>query len=274
MGKDTYLDVVAGSAGAIAALLTLHRVNGSKRSLEVARMCGERLLETAKPNGAGISWLTEIGGDEPQTGFSHGAAGIALALVELAAMTGDERFKSAGRAAFVFEREHVWKEIGEWMEGSAPRTASEKLAAAEKAMAMSWCYGAPGEGLARLKVLRHLEDPSLREELDRSVALTLERGFGKNHSLCHGDLGNLDLILQVYRDRGDAKHGEALFRLTRAILASVEKDGWICGTVANIEAPGLMNGLAGIGYGLLRIAHPDLVPSVLVMEPPPGEGIR
>ena len=176
--------------------------------------------------------------------------------------------------AYTLTNEFVWKEIGQWMEGDAPRSASEKLAAAEKAMAMSWCYGAPGEGLARLKVLRHLEDPLLREELDRSVALTLERGFGKNHSLCHGDLGNLDLILQVYREWGDAQLGEALSRLTRAILASVEKGGWICGTVANIEAPGLMNGLAGIGYGLLRIAHPDRVPSVLVMEPPPGEGVR
>ena len=28
-----------------------------------------------------------------------------------------------------------------------------------------------------------------------------------------------------------------------------------------------MTGLAGIGYGLLRLAHPDAVPSVLVLEP-------
>jgi lantibiotic modifying enzyme len=28
-----------------------------------------------------------------------------------------------------------------------------------------------------------------------------------------------------------------------------------------------MTGLAGIGYGLLRLAHPELVPSVLVLEP-------
>jgi len=29
-----------------------------------------------------------------------------------------------------------------------------------------------------------------------------------------------------------------------------------------------MNGLAGIGYGLLRLVHPDRVPSVLVLDPP------
>jgi lantibiotic modifying enzyme len=32
--------------------------------------------------------------------------------------------------------------------------------------------------------------------------------------------------------------------------------------------PGLMVGLAGIGYGLLRLADPQRVPSVLVLAPP------
>jgi hypothetical protein len=30
----------------------------------------------------------------------------------------------------------------------------------------------------------------------------------------------------------------------------------------------LMSGLAGIGYGLLRLAEPTQIPSVLVLEPP------
>jgi lantibiotic modifying enzyme len=35
-----------------------------------------------------------------------------------------------------------------------------------------------------------------------------------------------------------------------------------------VETPGLMTGLAGIGYQLLRLAAPDIIPSVLVLEPP------
>ena len=35
-----------------------------------------------------------------------------------------------------------------------------------------------------------------------------------------------------------------------------------------VESPGLMTGLAGIGYGLLRLAEPTRMPSVLVLEPP------
>ena len=36
-----------------------------------------------------------------------------------------------------------------------------------------------------------------------------------------------------------------------------------------VETPGLMVGLAGIGYELLRLADPAVIPSILLLEPPP-----
>jgi type 2 lantibiotic biosynthesis protein LanM len=269
--KDTDLDVVAGSAGGLEGLLALYRASGSRIAWEAAVRCGERLLETARPTGGGISWLIRIGGDELQTGFSHGASGIALALLDLSEVAGDARFRQAALGAFEFEREQFWPDLKRWMdEGTrdVARAQDVTAAAAEKSMAMTWCYGAPGVGLARLGALRLLRESRVEEELQRAVAVTLQSGFGKNHSLCHGDLGNLDLIHEAYRRNGDPKLGEAVSCLSRAILASFAKEGWLCGTVGGIEAPGLMNGLAGIGYGLLRLADPRRVPSVLLMEPP------
>ena len=35
-----------------------------------------------------------------------------------------------------------------------------------------------------------------------------------------------------------------------------------------VETPGLMTGLAGIGYGLLRLAAPERVPNVLGLAAP------
>jgi len=268
---DADLDVVAGSAGSIEGLLALHRASGSRIALDAAVRCGERLLETAHPTGRGVSWLIRIGGDELQTGFSHGASGIALALLDLSEATGDGRFRQAALGAFEFEREHFWPDLKRWMDEGTPSVTKAQdvtAAAAEKTLAMTWCYGAPGVGLARLGALRVLQDARLEEELQRAVTITLQSGFGKNHSLCHGDLGNLDLIQEAFRREGDPSLGESVARLSRAILASFAKQGWLCGTVGGIEAPGLMNGLAGIGYGLLRLVDPDRVPSVLLMEPP------
>jgi hypothetical protein len=46
--------------------------------------------------------------------------------------------------------------------------------------------------------------------------------------------------------------------------------GWVTGVPLGVETPGLMTGLAGIGYELLRLAAPERVPSVLLLAPPAG----
>ena len=61
----------------------------------------------------------------------------------------------------------------------------------------AWCHGAPGIGLARLCSLQHLDDAAIRAEIGTALQTTLAQGFGGNHSLCHGDLGNLELLLQA-----------------------------------------------------------------------------
>ena len=65
--------------------------------------------------------------------------------------------------------------------------------------------------------------------------------------------------------RGDVND---VARRTAAVLDAAAEVGWRCGTMSEVEAPGLMNGLAGIGYGLLRLRDPDRVPSVLALDPP------
>jgi len=266
---DADLDVVSGAAGAVEGLLALHRASPAPSTLQAAVRCGERLLERAHPTGRGVSWLIRIGGEELQTGFAHGASGIALALLDLSSRAGDARFRRPAEGAFEFEREHFWPELSQAADDTPrARRPRDVAAPADETLALTWCYGAPGVGLARLAAHRLLADGRLEEEWRRSLDLTLREGFGKNHSLCHGDLGNLDLLQEAFRASGEARLGSEVDRLSRSILASMRRDGWRCGTVGGIEAPGLMNGLAGIGYGLLRLAAPDRVPSVLLMEGP------
>jgi len=57
-------------------------------------------------------------------------------------------------------------------------------------------------------------------------------------------------------------------RLATVILDCIDRYGWGCGGPNGVEMPGLMLGLAGIGYQMLRLAEPDRVPSVLTLAPP------
>jgi lantibiotic modifying enzyme len=132
----------------------------------------------------------------------------------------------------------------------------------------AWCHGAPGIGLARLCLLPPGGDSGIRAEIDAALRTTLASGFGRNHSLCHGDLGNLELLLQASETLGDPRGQARTYRLAAVLLEGMEREGWRCGNPLGVETPGLMTGLAGIGYELLRLAAPSRVPSVLVLAPP------
>ncbi|MBD0363413.1 MAG: type 2 lantipeptide synthetase LanM, partial [Coleofasciculus sp. C3-bin4] len=114
----------------------------------------------------------------------------------------------------------------------------------------------------------HLDNAEIRAEIDTALKTTFTQGFGLNHCLCHGDLGNLELLLQASLVLNDPKLRPPVNRLAAIILESINEHGWLCGIPLGVETPGLMTGLAGIGYGLLRLAEPTRIPSVLTLTPP------
>lgn len=132
----------------------------------------------------------------------------------------------------------------------------------------AWCHGAAGIGLARALLVGRLDDPFLASEVRVALHTTLARSLGQNHSLCHGDLGNLDTLLQAAQWLGDTDLQRHAYRIAAVVLGDVELNGWRCGVPAGVESPGLMTGLAGIGYQFLRLADPRRVPSVLCLATP------
>lgn len=262
--RDGLLDLMGGAAGGLASLLALHAVRPSPQALSLAIHCGERLLAAAAPQEEGLGWTNGGSGERPLAGFSHGAGGAAWALASLASASGGGRFREAAEAAIRYERTLFVPAAGNWRDlRPIPRPAD-----APEAFMTAWCHGAPGVALSRLLLLPHLDDPVFRHEIETALATTLESGFGLNHSLCHGDLGNLEPLLLAGRILDGGRWEGEVARLSAVVLESLERDGYLCGVPEGVETPGLMTGLAGIGYGLLRLADPERVPSVLALEGP------
>jgi type 2 lantibiotic biosynthesis protein LanM len=259
---DDRLDIVAGAAGCIASLLALRECTPSPRILDIATRAGEHLLKHARTIDQGVGWLIPGGPPRPLAGFAHGGAGIAWALLRLAASTGETRFHTMALAAIEHERT-LW--VAE--NGNGQKQSNFAPDSVMASFPTSWCHGAAGIGLARLDTLAVHDTELLRSEIDVAVRIVLARGFGFDHSLCHGAMGHMDLLLHA---RARLKHSDSDTQLEHAagsVLADICEHGWHCGTAQAIETPGLMTGLAGIGYGLLRIAEPRL-PSVLLLMPP------
>jgi lantibiotic modifying enzyme len=220
----------------------------------------------------GIGWKNHIATEAPFSGFSHGAAGVAWSLLRLADETGDARFHEAALQAIAYERTLFIPAASNWQDLRPPEPGETQRVNG----AMAWCHGAPGIGLGRLLSVPYLDDPMCRTEIDIAVATTLKHGlgnyhpgFGHNYSLCHGDLGNLDIILETsLRSSAHAHLEEDIYDWAAVIMDNMAEYGWLCGVPHGIVTPGLMTGIAGIGYALLRLAAPTMVPSVLALAGP------
>jgi lantibiotic modifying enzyme len=188
---------------------------------------------------------------------------MAWALLRLAAATAEPRFRATALEAIAHERTLFSAERGNWWDlrdvgpGGTPGHC-----------VTAWCHGAPGIGLARLDTLGTLDDAEVRAEIGAAVDATIRTGFGDAHALCHGDLGNVELVARAARALGDERLRDRADRIARGVVDDVRASGWQCGNPMRVQSPGLMTGLAGIGYGFLRLAAPERVPSVLLLEPP------
>ncbi|TCN40191.1 type 2 lantibiotic biosynthesis protein LanM [Kribbella orskensis] len=125
-----------------------------------------------------------------------------------------------------------------------------------------WCSGDAGTALARLGA-------GVPADLEAYLRTATERPVLADMSLCHGELGAVEPLMWLAEREHPAIE---VVRRRRAglVLAAVQQYGPRCGSPRGVASAGLLTGLAGIGYGLLRLAFGGQVPSVLLLEPTTG----
>jgi lantibiotic modifying enzyme len=126
---------------------------------------------------------------------------------------------------------------------------------------LSWCSGLSG----RLAIAT-----AVSPELVRALA---EPPPLVHHGVCHGETGALEALL-ILSQRGDRQAARGLRRRSAALLGALAATGPRCGTPSRVNTPGYLHGLAGIGYGLLRLAAPSVVPSILLFDPLNAPSVR
>lgn len=268
--QDEQLDIIAGAAGCISSLLSLYVVASSADILELAMRCGDRLLACARPMQAGIGWKLPQQ-ERPLTGFAHGASGIALSLLRLAAVSGADRFHQAALNAMAYERSLFSPTRQNWPDLRVFRTHNQDGQTSKKEtqhFAVAWCHGAPGIGLARLASLSYVDDAVIRQEIDAALQTTVTHDHEAEYNLCHGLAGHLETLLMASQVLDPAPDQKALEQRTKMLLYGAHTLTTLTPGVSGTEPPGLMLGLAGIGYMLLRVAAPARVPSLLTLAPP------
>lgn len=264
-------DLLSGRAGAVAALVVLHDLLHDVSLLEVAEQFGNELIADACEAKAGLSWGSVAYPEQPNlTGLSHGASGVGYALLELFQATGNSEYRAAAELAFAYERDLFDEEAANWPD-LRREPGQDRDYRSPLSFAGAWCHGAPGIALARLRAVQHLGDDIYRAEACTALATTREvvdtnlRARTGTYTLCHGLAGNADVLLHGVCVLGNTV-GPHRALANDVACAGIERHhragrAWPCGPGG--ETPGLMTGLAGIGYFYLRMRDPEL-PSVLL----------
>ena len=238
-------DVGMGAAGAVLALLAMGRV-------DAASATGESLVARARVTRHGWSWAPGH-----ICGLSHGAAGIGLALLELFAATGDERFRDGAEGAFAYERSWLDPVSRTWPDLRIPGQRRGSPRSNPPATTGTWCRGEAGIALARLRAVDvlgpepHGHDAEVALETTRRwLAAALPHEI-EDLSLCHGAAGAADVLLSAGAAHLSAELGHA------ALERHADTGDWPC-----TATPGLFLGRSGIGWLFLRL-HDPATPSPL-----------
>ncbi|GIQ69116.1 type 2 lanthipeptide synthetase LanM family protein [Xylanibacillus composti] len=252
--QDRLYDLIGGSAGALAVIASVLEQNPESAWLiEIGEKLVSHLIQHAVPMESGVAWTPANSPERPYIGFSHGNAGIIFALCRFMTWSRQQAaIKKTVQEALDYENRFYDPAVRNWFSVHLNKHS------------IAWCHGAPGILLSRMEAVRcGIAHEQLERDRQAALATTLDVSLGGNFSFCHGNFGNFDVLvlaapyasMQEQAQIEAKKHAmlDELFRRSDVIHA-------------DINAIGVMNGLASIGYGLLRIHDPQDVPSLLTLE--------
>lgn len=249
-------DFLQGLAGLAGPLARRERAAPCARRRALLARLGELLRAR---QGAEGEWRHV---DQPRAlaGLSHGAGGIGLALIETGVALGEDTLVDAGAAGFAYEETVFDAATGNWRDLRADVPPGPGMA--------SWCHGAPGIGLTRLRALQaapgHRDAPQWRDALDRALRHTAALPLKPQDFLCCGNLGRAWILRIAGATLGAPTWTTAADRITAASAARPGPPGF--GHATGLEPLGFLHGLAGLGAAWLQHGRtaPDPVDELLL----------
>ncbi|MDU9405068.1 type 2 lanthipeptide synthetase LanM [Pseudomonas sp. zfem004] len=250
-------DLIAGSCGTLSLLSALHRHAPQAQLERAIRLRVQHICDALQPTANGA--LQNRDGSPTLSGLAHGISGAVLALCKAYEATQDNQI--IARVEQYVRAENTLKQNGCWLDLRECRTSQSMS---------KWCHGDAGILLARQAVLSSMGErlsSAFLSEIQADIECCLDNiynyGQGSGYGLCHGDFGNLMCLQAFYRAQGDI----VALEKTHPWLGAVTRDFLANPAITEDSYPelGLMTGISGIGYCLLKQLDPAL-PDVLSLD--------
>lgn len=250
--NENNFDIIDGFAGLLPVLCEIADDKNDGRIWDYIIRAAKRLSEIA------------LGGNVKLAGYAHGYAGIISSLSEVYRFTGDKKIAETVNKLIAKENEFFSSEHGNW------RDARSK----EESYEMSyWCHGNSGISLARKNTAENfINVPEIYYQCRKDASagieeiLKTEEMYNKNHCICHGFMGNIEILnsLRGFALGADSRIDSFIEENMKCFLSQVCEKGFRYQYESNIESFSFMTGLSGIGYAFLRLADGSLPDALLL----------
>ena len=178
-------DYLSGCAGAIIVLTKLYSETTNRKYLDAAEMLGEKIWKMAKKQKEGYGIVSSIDDLLPLAGMSHGTSGYIMAYAYLFERIQKPDYYDRIIKLLRYENSLFNPEYGNWRDLRKTEQEGQNT--------NTWCHGAPGIALARLK-LNSMEAFGNEEAVKSNIHNCL---YALEHNrkidslcLCHGLSGN------------------------------------------------------------------------------------
>jgi lantibiotic modifying enzyme len=263
-------DIIDGIAGAIPVFLYFYKDTNKKKYLDFAIQLGDALLQKAEKSKEGLSWNTMPDIQHNLTGYGHGTAGMAHAFIELYDCTKDPDYRKTVSEIIRYENSHFVKEESNWPDFRNFAMTPETDGTNQKhSCSCAWCHGAPGIGLSRFRCYELTKEESYLKDALAALETTVKNSklfFGFNFSLCHGLLGNSELLHKAAAVTGDQQYLEPVKTIADSFVTDYIEDYKSLPSGLQSAAPvfDFMLGESGMGYFLLRLYDAERFPNMLL----------
>lgn len=250
--NDRLIDIIGGASGALIVIINLYHSTHKSSLLKIIESLVTHILNNALFYDDEVSWPTVIN-NESYTGFSHGTAGIISALsYYYRYINSDNKIANIIKMGLRTENKNYNANYHNWY--------SKHINGYND----SWCHGSSGIFLSRAIINQNMPSTDyIAEDLNNAFNSLILRNKTFNYSLCHGEIGNIDIMLFIKEIDPEFKRYSLSKEIDTSISDLYSNLNQIRGDLNMI---GLMGGITGIAYGLLRIINPKEVPSILSLQ--------
>ncbi|MBZ9626043.1 type 2 lantipeptide synthetase LanM family protein [Clostridium sp. FP2] len=239
-------DIIGGISGYVMMLLSIYEH-------ETDAIIKEKLEKIILDLEVSLHDISKIDG-EGYTGFAHGTSGAIATLIRINSHFPDDKRIISIKQLLDHERSLFDKQEQNWY---TKEDGTSK--------AVGWCNGATGILLSRVLLKKYnYSDDLIDNEIDIAVQSVLNKGFGNNITLCHGDTGNAIVLMEYIKIIKNEDVKEKLnivcHKIVHYLKENIDKTLY-----KTIDFYGLMIGKSGEGYFLLKLLQDD-IGNILFLE--------